>query len=596
MKHNPLTYLFADKMRSAIIMAIRYVIAIYACYLWAKADKQSKLFFALFAISLSCLAIDSSIYRITYYFYALSSTQVPAFWSITSNVFHNLYLLFSFAAFGYILSKTKLLYPKNNVLIYAPILIIASSLFFIFFYSYQWANTSFSILGILDILEDCITLLLFLTVLFNLVLARNTALIVLLIKYIITMPTEFTLDLGFFSQRYGTGSFLETIWVLGLLLIGYGLYLFHKTQEYKTSPASWVAPPNSLKAHFTLRNFLVTNGIFVFILVISYIYDPTDAFEKILQSFFPFYAIISVAIIALSNSLANRICQPLRAMTDLMQAFSESNTADATHLIPATDTIEEFGKLHNFMTFSFSKLRNTFESKMETAKSLTASIAHEMKNPLQKITSNKDVIAIAAEKLQPGTLDAEQTNKYFHMLKSCVTNIEKTVKDAAATISLILNNVKHEKINKGQFENYYISSTIEDALDEYPFQSDERALVHWANDDDFTYHGDKTYIKIVLHNLIKNALHFIKDADHGEIFIKVIGNNKIIFKDTACGINAADLPRIFDAFYSKRKGGSGLGLAFCKRVMKECGGDITCHSSIDAGNEFTEFTLELPKA
>jgi two-component system, CAI-1 autoinducer sensor kinase/phosphatase CqsS len=164
---------------------------------------------------------------------------------------------------------------------------------------------------------------------------------------------------------------------------------------------------------------------------------------------------------------------------------------------------------------------------------------------------------------------------------------------------LILGSIKLEKVDKSKFKSFYISSTIEDALDEYPFQGNERSLVHWGKGDDFTYQGNKIYTKLILQNLIKNSIYFIREAGHGEIFIDVIvaGNgkqNKLIFKDTACGISNEDLPHVFEAFYSKRPGGSGLGLSFCKRIMESYDGNITIQTSTQKGSEFTEFTLEFP--
>jgi len=51
------------------------------------------------------------------------------------------------------------------------------------------------------------------------------------------------------------------------------------------------------------------------------------------------------------------------------------------------------------------------------------------------------------------------------------------------------------------------------------------------------------------------------------------------------------LPKIFTHFSTTRKGGSGMGLAFCKMVMQEYGGDITCESEL---GKYTRFILTFP--
>ncbi len=66
----------------------------------------------------------------------------------------------------------------------------------------------------------------------------------------------------------------------------------------------------------------------------------------------------------------------------------------------------------------------------------------------------------------------------------------------------------------------------------------------------------------------------------------------LYFKDNGVGISADKLKLIFDdVFSSNKKGGTGLGLSFCKRVMLSFGGDISCKS---VEGEGVEFCLKFP--
>jgi signal transduction histidine kinase len=75
---------------------------------------------------------------------------------------------------------------------------------------------------------------------------------------------------------------------------------------------------------------------------------------------------------------------------------------------------------------------------------------------------------------------------------------------------------------------------------------------------------------------------------------------ELMVRDSGSGISADKLPRIFDRFYSTKagpdesgKGGTGLGLAFCKDVIESHQARIRVESSVGVG---TAFTLKFPAA
>lgn len=64
----------------------------------------------------------------------------------------------------------------------------------------------------------------------------------------------------------------------------------------------------------------------------------------------------------------------------------------------------------------------------------------------------------------------------------------------------------------------------------------------------------------------------------------------ITVRDRGAGIAAEDLPRIFDPYFTTRRGGSGLGLAIAGNIVQGLGGSIAVSSQPGAG---TEFRVEL---
>jgi two-component system, CAI-1 autoinducer sensor kinase/phosphatase CqsS len=112
---------------------------------------------------------------------------------------------------------------------------------------------------------------------------------------------------------------------------------------------------------------------------------------------------------------------------------------------------------------------------------------------------------------------------------------------------------------------------------------------------DFEFHGSNSLLVYVLFNLLKNSLYALKAAGKGSISIAVASGdarNTLTFSDTGCGIPATTLPKIFDAFFTtKKSAGAGIGLAFCRRVIRSFGGQMRCES---IEGEWTRFSMEFP--
>ncbi|MEG0806134.1 MAG: HAMP domain-containing sensor histidine kinase [Lachnospiraceae bacterium] len=104
--------------------------------------------------------------------------------------------------------------------------------------------------------------------------------------------------------------------------------------------------------------------------------------------------------------------------------------------------------------------------------------------------------------------------------------------------------------------------------------------------------GDEFRLKSILTNLIKNAFEAMNQK--GTIFLRALPDNdqvRIELQDFGGGIQKEMENRIFDAFYTSKENGSGLGLPICKQFVLEMNGSIFCESRIGDG---CTFTLLLP--
>jgi len=118
-----------------------------------------------------------------------------------------------------------------------------------------------------------------------------------------------------------------------------------------------------------------------------------------------------------------------------------------------------------------------------------------------------------------------------------------------------------------------------------------RAAAEWL-----PIRGNENALRQILLNLVCNAIRHTQPG--GEITVSTQetferGNHRALVKvaDTGCGIPAHLMDQLFDAGFSAEGNTPGLGLAVCKRLMAQHGGEIGVSSLVNHG---TIFELEFP--
>jgi two-component system CAI-1 autoinducer sensor kinase/phosphatase CqsS len=208
-------------------------------------------------------------------------------------------------------------------------------------------------------------------------------------------------------------------------------------------------------------------------------------------------------------------------------------------------------------------------AKIDQVKSLAFSIAHETRNPLAGIK---------------GCCELMKDN--LNQLIEYIDLIYDSSSQGLAMIDMILNNIRDGNIDKSSFTDLSIYDTVKKAIKQYAYKNEEeKELVNFDLEQNFIFRGDENMMIFVIYNLLKNALHYqVKIEIRTEI--KSDGNY-LYFKDYGPGIEKDKLELIFESFFtSGKKNGTGLGLPFCRRIMKAFDGEIICKSELDKGAEF----------
>ncbi len=210
---------------------------------------------------------------------------------------------------------------------------------------------------------------------------------------------------------------------------------------------------------------------------------------------------------------------------------------------------------------------------------LTSGLAHEIKNPLSTIQLN---LQLLREDLP------ESSGRLVNRLN--------TVQKEASRLRDILDDFMRFagkiELTRSPVD---LQNLLEELVDFYAAQAQlqrvqlrvrpaERPII--AN-------VDERLVKQAVLNLMINAMQAMPEKG-GEIILSAREAPDDVFidvMDTGRGIAADALPRIFDAYYSTKKGGTGLGLAISRRIAEEHGGRISVASEVGKGSIFT---LQFP--
>jgi signal transduction histidine kinase len=117
-------------------------------------------------------------------------------------------------------------------------------------------------------------------------------------------------------------------------------------------------------------------------------------------------------------------------------------------------------------------------------------------------------------------------------------------------------------------------------------------------DSETEVEADRRLIYQAMRNIVVNAIQILATSVKKQLTVTisphpVAGEVSVTFRDSGPGIAAESLPHLFDAFYTTRKGGTGLGLAVTKKIVEEHGGRIWAENNSDGFG--ASFHVVLPR-
>ena len=230
-------------------------------------------------------------------------------------------------------------------------------------------------------------------------------------------------------------------------------------------------------------------------------------------------------------------------------------------------------------------IEKNHQKSLSHLKMLTASIAHEIKNPLGSLDLHLQLVERLLNK--NNFPEKKEFAELMGVLKEELGRLDKIVEDFLLSVRPIksvrkkgnLNDVVIESVELMQAEATSLGVVIQTELKKHlPL-----------------YPIDKNHMKQAIINLIKNGMEAVLETDRkGEIVVSTYEENqKIVISilDNGCGIKEVNIPNIFDPFYSTKETGTGVGLNIVLKILKEHDGLIVVNTKEKKG---TEFKIEFP--
>ena len=297
-----------------------------------------------------------------------------------------------------------------------------------------------------------------------------------------------------------------------------------------------------------------------------------------------------LAATLLSFGVARTITRPLAAITDVMREVS--TTGDLTRKIAvggrrwADEDAQLLATTFNTLTDSIARFQREVSQKerLSALGRLSTVIAHEIRNPLMIIKTALHTLR------QPGV---EQSRR-----GEAVADIDDEVARLNGVVNEVLDFARPIRFERMPADINLVCRESAAAAQAAPGPAVHLDLAASLP----MVATDAERLRVALVNLIVNARHAAEahtpapDAvgyDAAVVVSTCATDDRvaIVVADRGAGITPADLPRVFDPYFTTKRGGTGLGLPIARNIVEGLGGVLSITSQPGRG---TEIRIELP--
>lgn len=215
------------------------------------------------------------------------------------------------------------------------------------------------------------------------------------------------------------------------------------------------------------------------------------------------------------------------------------------------------------------------DNKLKLLGKLTASLFHEIRNPLSAIKLNLDLIKMYESELNQEVLESvNDCKKAAERIQDLTDNILNYARKS--------NNVK---------ENISLNELSNTALKLLTVKASKKSVNLIGNfyEKHLTVYANENKLLQVILNLANNAIDSCDKRGTVKIITEIDSEGQSVLKvqDNGCGISEEDQTKIFEDFFTKKKHGTGLGLSVCKLILDEIDAKLGLKSQLNIGTTFS---------
>jgi PAS domain S-box-containing protein len=228
--------------------------------------------------------------------------------------------------------------------------------------------------------------------------------------------------------------------------------------------------------------------------------------------------------------------------------------------------------------------RSTQSSRMGA---MTASIAHEIKQPLAAIMTNANAGLRWIDQTPPNVAEARMA-------------LERILYETRRTDDVVQNIRAMFKFEGSSRTSVDLNELIDEVLTLAKGDLQRRAIIVHTNLDESLPRviGNRVQLQQVLFNLVSNAIEAMESVGERDrqLLIKsgpgASGEVSVAVEDSGKGIDQDHMERIFSSFFTTKEAGMGMGLSICRSIIESHGGRLSASQGSPNGAVF-QFTLPV---